>query len=110
MPRRKSEAAKAQESRHVSAVERPRAASIGDDHHALEEVKSEVAALDIPPDWNIGALLNVRNGGTEYFVTLFPEEYDHQRPERTLRFQNPGTCQNFVSAWYSRTYHDGRAG
>lgn len=64
--------------------------------------------LSIPSDWNLGALLNVRNNG-EYYVTLYPEEYDHRHPERALRFPNPAECQNFVSSWYARTYHDGRA-
>lgn len=68
----------------------------------------ELPKLPIPEDWQLGALLNVRNNG-EYFVTLFPEEYDHRKPERALRFQNPATCQNFVSTWYARTYHDPRA-
>jgi hypothetical protein len=60
--------------------------------------------LEIPEDWNLGALLNVRNNGAEYLVSLFPEEYDPRQPERTLRFANSAECQNFVSAWYSRTY------
>jgi len=62
------------------------------------------AALAIPEDWNLGALLNVRNNGAEYLVSLYPEEYDPRRPERTLRFSNSADCQNFVSAWYARTY------
>lgn len=64
------------------------------------------AYLAIPEDWQLGALLNVRNNG-EYFVTLFPEEYDRDRPERVLRFPNPAECQSFVSNWYARTWHDG---
>lgn len=66
----------------------------------------ELPKLPIPEDWQLGALLNVRNHG-EYFVTLFPEEYDRDRPERTLRFPNPAECQSFVSNWYARTWHDG---
>lgn len=73
-------------------------------------VDSEPAepALAIPADWTHGALLNVRNQG-DYVVTLFPEEYDYRHPERALRFPNPAECQNFVSNWYARESHDGRA-
>lgn len=74
---------------------------------ALAEVVEEIEvrpALAIPEDWNIGALLNVRNNGAEYLVSLYPEEYDYRKPERTLRFANSADCQNFVSAWYARTY------
>ena len=73
---------------------------------ALEPLLEEISvkpALDIPADWNLGALLNVRNHG-EYVVTLFPEEYDYRKPERALRFSNSFEAQAFVSAWYSRTY------
>lgn len=66
------------------------------------------ADLAIPADWTHGALLNVRNQG-DYVVTLFPEEYDYRHPERALRFPNPAECQNFVSNWYARESHDGRA-
>jgi hypothetical protein len=65
--------------------------------------------LDIPKDWNLGALLNVRNHGEHYAVTLYPEEADWRHPERTLRFTNVGKCQQFISEWYSRTFHDPRA-
>lgn len=68
----------------------------------------EEPALAIPADWTHGALLNVRNQG-DYVVTLFPEEYDYRHPERALRFPNPAECQNFVSNWYARESHDGRA-
>lgn len=72
-----------------------------------------VAAIDsivIPPiDWPLGALLNVRNGGDTYRVTLHPEEYDQRHPERCLQFSNPALCQDFVSQWYSRQHHDPRA-
>lgn len=64
----------------------------------------------VPPDWQLGALLNVRNGGDAYIVTLFPEEYDHRHPERALRFQNSARCQDFISAWYARVWRDPRAG
>lgn len=72
-----------------------------------DDVESpELPKLPIPEDWQLGALLNVRNNG-EYFVTLFPEEYDNRHPERALRFPNPAECQHFVSNWYARTWHDG---
>ena len=66
-------------------------------------------ALDIPSHWQHGALLNVRNGGEYYIVTLYPEEYDHRSPERALMFTNVGRCQDFVSKWYARQNHDPRA-
>lgn len=62
-----------------------------------------------PPDWRKGALLNVRNYGDAYIITLYPEEFSDERPERALRFTNPGLCQDFVSNWYARESHDPRA-
>jgi hypothetical protein len=59
-----------------------------------------------PPDWRKGALLNVRNYGAEYIVTLYPEEHDPRSPERGLHFTNLGECQAFVSAWYARESHN----
>ena len=55
-----------------------------------------------PSDWHKGQLLNVRNTGPDYTVTLYPEEYDPRHPERALHFTNPAEAQNFVSAWYAR--------
>ena len=66
-------------------------------------------AIEVPSDWQHGAMLNVRNAGHEYRVTLFPDEDDYRHPERTLRFQNSALCQEFVSRWYAREHHDGRA-
>lgn len=63
----------------------------------------------VPTDWRKGALLNVRNGGEEYIITLHPEEYDPRYPERCVRFTNVGECQNFISDWYTRESHDPRA-
>lgn len=63
----------------------------------------------IPPHWGRGALLNVRNTGADYVVTLFPEEYDPRSPERSMRFANPALCQDFVSRWYMRESADPRA-
>ncbi len=60
----------------------------------------------IPPkDWCKGQLLNVRNAGTHYNVTLQGEEYDPRHPERCLQFANPADAQNFISTWYQQ---DGR--
>lgn len=75
----------------------------------LDDLLVEPDAPAPPPDWILGSLLNVRCTGPDYAVTLFPEEYDPRKPERTLRFTNSALCQGFVSAWYSRTYHDPRA-
>jgi hypothetical protein len=58
-----------------------------------------------PTDWQKGALLNVRNYGDAYVITLYPEEWSTERPERALRFTNPGECQDFVSDWYARESH-----
>ena len=52
--------------------------------------------------WQKGQLLNVRNAGSHYNVTLLGEEYDPRHPERCLQFANPADCQNFVSRWYAR--------
>jgi hypothetical protein len=73
------------------------------------ELGLDYEPLDIPKDWNLGALLNVRNTGEDYTVTLYPEEYDWRRPERALRFPNSARCQDFISQWYARTWHDPRA-
>lgn len=62
-----------------------------------------------PADWRKGALLNVRNRGDAYVVTLYPEEFDEERPDRALRFTNLGECQDFVSHWYAAEHHDPRA-
>lgn len=62
-----------------------------------------------PPDWIKGQLLNVRNYGHAYMVTLHPSEHDPEHPERSMEFTNLGECQDFVSAWYARESHDPRA-
>lgn len=51
--------------------------------------------------WSKGQLLNVRNAGEHYNVTLLGEEYDPRAPERCLQFTNSAECQNFVSCWYA---------
>lgn len=63
----------------------------------------------IPSGWLKGQLLNVRNNGIDYVVTLFPEEFDPRYPERALKFSNPAKCQDFVSNWYQRENCDPRA-
>jgi len=64
---------------------------------------------DVPEGWELGALLNVRNAGEFYIVTLYPEEYDFRNPERCMRFHNSARCQDFCSAWYARLWIDPRA-
>ena len=62
-----------------------------------------------PADWGRGALLNVRNTGSEFVITLHPEEFDRLKPERAMRFANSSACQAFVSSWYTREARDPRA-
>ena len=71
-----------------------------------DETDEGVTASDPQPpsDWIVGQLLNVRNTGLEYVVTLLDEELDYRHPERALRFPNSAECQQFVSAWYARTW------
>jgi hypothetical protein len=71
-----------------------------------EQIPPEV---ETPPDWRKGALLNVRNYGAEYVITLHGEELDERHPERAIRFTNPARCQDWVSAWYAQQYVDPRA-
>jgi hypothetical protein len=63
----------------------------------------------VPSYWGRGALLNVRNTGTDYTITLHPEEYDPKHPERAMRFPHSGAAQDFVSKWYMRENRDPRA-
>jgi hypothetical protein len=51
--------------------------------------------------WIKGQLLNVRNAGNHYNVTLLGEEYDPRAPERCLQFTNSADVQNFISRWYA---------
>lgn len=88
---------------------------------AMEEVRAEVEVISqeieqdaepeqrVPEFWSKGALLNVRNRGDAYIVTLYPEEFDPRHPERALTFPNTWTTQDFVSHWYSRETADPRA-
>lgn len=72
-----------------------------------------IAAADVgplvPTHWPYGCLLNVRNTGADYVVTILGEEYDPRHPERAIRFSHQGRLQDFVSRWYARQHHDPRA-
>ncbi|WP_244191308.1 hypothetical protein [Ralstonia insidiosa] len=91
---------------------RPRVVKLAEapviDVAATEQIVGEVPQL-VPADWRKGALLNVRNYGDRYVITLWPEEYSQEKPERAIEFTNLGECQNFVSDWYARHSHDPRA-
>lgn len=65
--------------------------------------------LAIPTFWVKGQLLNVRNTGADFVVTVLGEEFDPRYPDRALRFDNSFTCQQFVSKWYAREAADPRA-
>lgn len=75
----------------------------------VQEAPAVAPLQPLPEGWRLGMLLNVRNAGSCYRVTLFPEEYDPRTPERTLEFRNPAECQEFVSRWYARESPDPRA-
>src|SRR5271154_1692845 len=79
------------------------------DMAVVEDSPQELHFTTVPPDWRKGALLNVRNYGVDYVVTLYPEEMDDRQPERALHFTNTSLCQDFVSAWYAHEHHDPRA-
>ncbi len=77
---------------------------------ALAEPERELFLhVEVPASWTKGQLLNVRNAGECYVVTLLGEEFDPRHPERALKFTNPALCQNFVSRWYAREHFDPRA-
>lgn len=61
-----------------------------------------------PPFWTKGQLLNVRNMGDDYVLTVLGEEFDPRYPERALRLDY-ALCQDFISHWYQRESHDPRA-
>jgi hypothetical protein len=66
----------------------------------------------VPASWTKGQLLNVRNRGEFYVVTLLGEEDDpplKPAPNGALRFTNTALCQDFVSKWYATEHHDPRA-
>lgn len=54
-----------------------------------------------PDFWTRGQLLNVRNAGSHYNVTVLGEDFDTRYPERCLQFPNSWECQAFVSWWYA---------
>jgi hypothetical protein len=83
-----------------------------DDFRIYEEVRMEPEAPKVPPSWTKGQLLNVRNRGEFYVVTLLGEEDEpplKPAPSGALRFTNTPLCQAFVSAWYARESFDPRA-
>jgi len=66
----------------------------------------------VPPSWTKGQLLNVRNRGEFYVLTLLGEEDEpplKPAPSGALRFTNTPLCQDFISRWYARESHDPRA-
>lgn len=65
--------------------------------------------LPYPAHWVKGQLLNVRNNGSTFILTLIAEEFDPQYPERAKFFDNSFDCQTFISNWYSRDTADPRA-
>ena len=67
-----------------------------------QEPKPKEGEPFIYPDfWTRGQLLNVRNAGSHYNVTVLGEEFDTRYPERTLQFPNSWECQAFISWWYA---------
>ena len=75
-----------------------------------DSVETELIDVTAAPlDWVKGQLLNIRNAGSFYNVTLLGEEYDPRRPERCIQFNSSWEAQEFVSEWYSRSSHDPRA-
>lgn len=76
---------------------------------SVDSLEHRPPVIPIPDFWSKGALLNVRNRGTDYCITLYPEEFDPRHPERAMTFPNSWTCQDFVSSWYARENPDPRA-
>lgn len=60
-----------------------------------------------PKDWSRGQLLNVRNAGERYDVTLLGEEFDPREPTRCLHFGSAYECQDFISWWYQPSTQGG---
>jgi hypothetical protein len=77
--------------------------------YVAPEPEPEYQGPSVPESWTLGALLNVRNAGSQYIITLFPEEYDPRAPDRAMRFDSYAETQDFVSRWYARTYPHPRA-
>ena len=59
---------------------------------------------EVPENWQVGQLLNVRPANDRYVITLAGEEFDYRHPERAMKFESYVQCQNFVSKWYARTW------
>jgi hypothetical protein len=79
---------------------------------ASDGTQAEEIRPSIPQSWMKGQLLNVRNRGEFYVVTLLGEEDEpplKPAPNGALRFTNTALCQNFVSKWYATEHHDPRA-
>lgn len=109
------DAMRAQQRQNPQVVERqsPRSTPPADPQPAPDGVRADEIRpdpeLQVPAFWHKGQLLNVRNRGIDYCVTLLGEEYDPRYPERALHFTNPARCQDFISAWYAREHFDPRA-
>lgn len=63
------------------------------------EIEQVEARCVYPAHWVPGQLLNVRNYGGDYVVTLMGEEIGD---DNTMKFNNTFDCQEFVSKWYAR--------
>jgi len=94
MTRRHNSGRSAGGSRQYVDIPRPTPALPPEDANPMEKAQAM--------GWSKGQLLNVRNAGTHYNVTLNGEEYDPRHPERCLQFANPAECQTFVSQWYQQ--------
>jgi hypothetical protein len=77
--------------------------------HSAEVFTEAFTEPEPPAFWIKGQMLNIRNNGEHFIVTLYPEEFDPRHPERALRFPNSARAQDFISAWYSREHFDPRA-
>jgi hypothetical protein len=92
----------------------PRLSALSPDElmNASDGTQAEEIRPLTPPSWTKGQLLNVRNRGEFYVVTLLGEEDDpplKPAPNGALRFTNTALCQDFVSKWYATEHHDPRA-
>jgi hypothetical protein len=92
----------------------PRLAALSSDKlmNASDGTQAEEIRPFIPQSWTKGQLLNVRNRGEFYVVTLLGEEDDpplKPAPNGALRFTNTALCQDFISKWYATEHHDPRA-
>lgn len=97
--------------KHLTASDGTQASEIRPDNIiGLAEPERElIHFVEVPEGWIKGQLLNVRNSGGEYVVTVLGEEFDPRYQMRALKFGNSFDCQTFISKWYSREHHDPRA-